>query len=117
MSPRTPEHFSKGYNNERGRRSANQVSQAPRIKQFFKIALLVPKRQIQIRIIELRSSNRMDHIPLEQLERYLRDEIEPEHVAIVEEHLLVCQECRDALERLEEEARVMREALRQLRET
>jgi predicted anti-sigma-YlaC factor YlaD len=57
----------------------------------------------------------MDHIPLEQLERYSRDEIEPERVATVEEHLLICQECRDALDRLEEEACVMREALQQFK--
>jgi predicted anti-sigma-YlaC factor YlaD len=54
----------------------------------------------------------MDHLSFEQLEVYSRDKTTPEDLASIEEHLLICEQCRRALDRLEEEARIMREALK-----
>jgi predicted anti-sigma-YlaC factor YlaD len=53
----------------------------------------------------------MDHIALDELEHYSRNKIPPEKLAAIEEHLLLCEPCRMTLERLEDEARVMRHAL------
>lgn len=53
----------------------------------------------------------MNHIPAEQLEQYSRNKIAPENLALIEEHLLICGDCRWTLDVLEEEARVIRHAL------
>jgi predicted anti-sigma-YlaC factor YlaD len=51
------------------------------------------------------------HVALEQLEQYSRNKVPPEKLAFIEEHLLICEECRAALTALEDEARVIRHAL------
>ena len=56
--------------------------------------------------------NLMEHLSFEQLEGYSGNKTAPEDLASIEEHLLVCEQCRRALDRLEEEARIMREALK-----
>ena len=53
----------------------------------------------------------MHHLPLDQLEQYSRNKIPPGKLGPIEEHLLICEECREALDVLEEEARVIRHAL------
>jgi predicted anti-sigma-YlaC factor YlaD len=53
----------------------------------------------------------MDHLSLEQLEDYARTTTNPEHLAALEEHLLICEPCRTALQEVEEESRVIRRAL------
>lgn len=53
----------------------------------------------------------MNHISLERLETYSRNKVPPEDLAALEEHLLVCGECQAALDRLEAEAGVIRQAL------
>lgn len=56
---------------------------------------------------------RMDggHPPEEVLELYALGRLEEDRLGPVEEHLLVCEECRQAVEQAEEYARVMRAAL------
>jgi len=58
-------------------------------------------------------TNRMDggHPPEEVLELYALGRLEEDRLGPVEEHLLVCEECRQAIEQAEEYARVMRAAL------
>jgi anti-sigma factor RsiW len=53
-----------------------------------------------------------NHLDAEALERYALGQLEePEHAA-TEEHLLICEECRNRLIEAERYVRAMREALR-----
>ena len=77
--------------------------------------LEVPTSRLAIKAVDSNSRYNieppMDHIALDQLEHYSRNKIPPEKLASIEEHLLLCEPCRMALEKLEAEARVMRHAL------
>ncbi len=58
-----------------------------------------------------RRSNRMEHLSIEQLEAYSRNQTELRNLAPIEEHLLICEQCRATLDRVEEHARILRAAL------
>lgn len=53
----------------------------------------------------------MSHIGLDELEEYSRNKVAPEQLAHIEEHLLICEQCRTVLDGLDAEARTMRHAL------
>ena len=53
-----------------------------------------------------------DHIDAETLERYALGHLAEAELGRVEEHLLLCQECRNWLIVAEKYVRTMREALR-----
>jgi anti-sigma factor RsiW len=54
----------------------------------------------------------MPHIDEEALERYVLNQSPEPELEAVEEHLLICEECRAALNRAEIEISSIREALR-----
>jgi anti-sigma factor RsiW len=56
----------------------------------------------------------VNHVDEELLERYSLGRIEGDEAAPLEEHLLVCQECRDRLEGLNVYHRAMRSALQSI---
>lgn len=53
----------------------------------------------------------MEHLSIEQLEAYSRNQTELRKLAPIEEHLLICEQCRATLDRVEEHARILRAAL------
>ncbi len=54
-----------------------------------------------------------DHISEEQLEAHSLNRLEPSETGRAEEHLLVCEPCRQRLSKIDEFQAVLREALRQ----
>ncbi len=51
------------------------------------------------------------HIPEDDLELYALDRLADDKAAPVEEHLLVCEQCRERLSGLDEYVKAMRAAL------
>lgn len=56
-------------------------------------------------------------VPSERLERYVLNFLSPGELAGVEEHLLICENCRRRLVETEELVSIMRAALRECRNT
>ncbi|MGD1097102.1 MAG: zf-HC2 domain-containing protein [Bryobacteraceae bacterium] len=54
----------------------------------------------------------MPHISDDQLELYLMGRLNEQELAPLEEHLLICEECRDRLEKTEAYIAAMRAILR-----
>lgn len=55
----------------------------------------------------------INHVSHDDLELYVLHRASAQVVEIVEEHLLVCEQCRCALDELEQELRVLRIYLRE----
>ena len=55
------------------------------------------------------------HVDADDLERYSLGHSEEAAAARIEEHLLICQPCRDRLTQVDEYVRAMREAAAKLR--
>ena len=52
-----------------------------------------------------------EHLSEVDLEQYSRGQLGEARTIAIEKHLLACEHCREALDAIEEYARVMREAL------
>jgi anti-sigma factor RsiW len=58
--------------------------------------------------------NLSSHADPEVLEQFILGHLSPEKEARIEDHLMVCDHCREALERADQEVLLLKAALREL---